>query len=64
MPRKKKDDTTKKMFRDPSGQYDSIGKFYEQGLEPKRNQPVKYLGMMFPSHAAWREYFLTSCARI
>lgn len=63
MPHKKKADSTKKMFRDPSGQQDFIEQSYEEELEAKRNQPVECLGIKFPNDDARREYFLSELAK-
>jgi len=62
MTKRRKDDSTKKMFRDPSGQVDFIEQSYEEELEAKRNQPVSCLGMDFPNDDARREYFLGELA--
>lgn len=55
---KKKADSTKKIFREPSGQEDFFEKSYEEELEAKRNQPVECLGKTFPNDDARREHFL------
>ncbi|MEZ5277099.1 MAG: DNA methyltransferase [Opitutaceae bacterium] len=63
MPRKKKTESTKMMFRDPSGQQDFIERSYEEELDAKSCQPVECLGRKFPNDDARRDYFLGELAK-
>lgn len=55
---KQKSDSTKKMFRDPTGQDDFFEKSYEEELQARKNTPVTCLGKTFPNDDARRQHFL------
>ena len=58
MSTKSKSNTSRRLFRDPSGQGEMFEKSYEEELAERRNKPVECLGMTFPNDDARREYFL------
>lgn len=56
--KRRKESSTKLLFRDPSGQEHLFEKSLEEELEAKANAAVKCLGMTFENDEARREYFL------
>jgi len=56
--RKETNLSTKRLFKDPSGQIDMFQKSYEEQLEAKRQAPVECLGMTFSNDEERRKYFL------
>lgn len=57
--KRKPDKTTKRLFRNPSGQEEMFEKSYEEELERQSKEGVECLGLKFENDAARRAHFLT-----
>ena len=58
MARRKRDNRTRRLFRNPSGQDDLFEKSREEELEVRRGRPVECLGIVFENDEARRSHFL------
>lgn len=56
--RKRKDDSTRRLLIDPSGQTEMFEKSYEQEIREEQDREVECLGKKFPNEEARRTYFL------